>query len=68
MIAFPDDTMDGVNARIALMRLSADKPAETEAVMRYVRRLEDMYTRLEVLAGCLVGMATGMIVVYLGSL
>ena len=36
--------------------------------MRYVRRIEGLYTRLEVLAGCLVGMATGMIVVYLGSL
>lgn len=62
------DMMDGVNARIALMRLSADKPAETEAVMRYVRRLEDLYTRLEMLACCLVGMAAGMIAVYLEGL
>lgn len=68
MIAFPDDTMDGVNARIALIRLSADKPAETEIVLRYVRRLEDMYTRLEILACCLAGMVTNIIAVYLGSL
>jgi len=68
MLAFPDDTMDGVNARITLMRLSADKPDQAEAVMRYVRRLEDLYTRLEALAGCLVGVATGMIVVFLGRL
>ena len=57
------DTMDGANARIALMRLSADKPAQAEIVLRHIKCLEDTYDRLLCLTSALVGLVGSLIIV-----
>lgn len=63
MLAFPDDPMDGVNARIALMRLSADKPDQAEIVLRHIKRLENTHERLLWLTSALVGLVGALVII-----
>ena len=63
MTALLSDMMDGSNARITLMRLSADKPAQAEIVLRYIKRLEDTYDRLLWLTSALVGLVGSLIII-----
>ena len=56
------DMMDGVDARIALMRLSTDKPDQAEIMLRHIKRLEDTYERLLRLTSALVGLVGGLII------
>lgn len=57
------DMMDGVNARITLMRLSADKPDQAEIVLRHIKRLEDRYERLLWLTSALVGLVGALVII-----